>query len=223
MPAVLSTNANGNSTPGVYTISVGGAASSNYTITFVDGTLTVTPPPTLPLVTLTNVQLVTNKKHQIIEIIVGFSGGLNAAEADSVGTFHLATPGKKGSYTAKNAKPIKLKSALYNANGNRVALTPKKPFKVTKPVQFLIHGTGSSGLQDSSGRLIDGNRDGQAGGDAVAILGRRGVSLDKVAHGSADARRASRPSAIDALLERGDLIGLRRPGHSSHSRAFVAR
>jgi hypothetical protein len=36
---------------------------------------------------------------------------------------------------------------------------------------------GAGGLQDSTGRLIDGDHDGQPGGDAVAVLRRRGVTL----------------------------------------------
>jgi hypothetical protein len=218
---VLATNATVGSPHGTYTITVGGASSPNYAITFMDGTLTVTrslpPPPPPPLVTLTNVQVVTNKKHQVTQIIVSVSGALNAGEADSIATYQLATPGKKGSYTAKGAKVIALKSAQYSAATDEVTLTPTKPFKITKPVQLLIHGTGPSGLQDSLGRLIDGKHDGQAGGDAVAILSRGGVSLAKVARGPAQARRASHPSAVDVLLERGDLIGLRRPGAGARS------
>jgi hypothetical protein len=153
----------------------------------VDGTPTVTA---APLVTLTGVQTVTNKKHQVTQIIVSFSGALDAAGADQVATYHLAMPGKKGSYTAKNAKIIALGSALDNASADKVTLTPRKPFALTKPVQLLVYGTGPTGLQDSFGRLIDGNRDGQPGGNAVAILSRRGVSLARVARnvGNADFR-----------------------------------
>ena len=51
---VLTTSATSASAPGVYSINVGGAASPNYAITFVNGTITVTPqsvntppPPTI--------------------------------------------------------------------------------------------------------------------------------------------------------------------------------
>jgi hypothetical protein len=154
----------------------------------------------------------TSKKRRVTQIMVCFSGHLNADQADPISPYHLATPSKRGSHTAKGAKAIALKSALYSVATSQGTLTLRKPFKITKPVQLLIHRTGPSGLQDSLGRLIDGNHDGQAGGDAVAILSRKGVSLDRVSHSPADARRASHPSAVDALLERGDLIGLRRSG-----------
>jgi hypothetical protein len=60
------------------------------------------PTPTSPaLVAVTGVQLEANKKHMVTQIIVDFSGAVNAAEADSVGTYRLATAGKKGSFSAK--------------------------------------------------------------------------------------------------------------------------
>jgi hypothetical protein len=59
-----------------------------------------------------------------------------------------------------------------------------------------INGTSPSGLQDSSGRLIDGDNNGTAGGNAVAVIRRTGVTLNSVAqapptvtHGSSPARR----------------------------------
>ncbi len=44
-----------------------------------------------PLVTPDRVKLVLNKKHQMAEILVGFSGGVDASEADSTATYRLAT------------------------------------------------------------------------------------------------------------------------------------
>ncbi len=200
----FATSATNGSPPGTYSITVGRATSPNYAITFIGATLTVTP---APLVTVTGVQPLTNKRHQITEIIVSFSGGLNATEADSIGTYRLATPGKKGSFTARNAKAIKLKSALYTSAGNTVTLTPRKPFIPTKPVQLLIHGSGSSGLDDTFGRLIDGNDDGRAGGDAIAILRRRSVRLDQVARTAVGTAHSIHPSAVDKLLEQEDTTG----------------
>jgi hypothetical protein len=45
------------------------------------------------------------------------------------------------------------------------------PFRLSKAVELRINGLPPSGLKDSLGRLIDGGQDGQAGGDAVAVLG----------------------------------------------------
>ncbi len=96
-----------------------------------------------PLVTLKQVTDITNKKHQVTEVLLTFSDPVNAIEADQVGTYRLATPGKGGSYTAKNAGVIKLKSAVYTDATDTVALTLAKPFAITKPVQVLVYGTGA--------------------------------------------------------------------------------
>ena len=84
-----------NSPPGEYPIIVGGATSPNYTITFVNGTLTVIA----PVVTVARVQDVLNKKHQVTQVFVTFSGPVSENGADSTATYRLATPGKGGSYT----------------------------------------------------------------------------------------------------------------------------
>jgi hypothetical protein len=114
-------------------------------------TPTPAPTPTPPaLVSVTDVELETNKKHMVTQIIVDFSGAVNVAEADSVGTYRLATAGKKGSFTAKNAAVLKLKSAVDNGALDQVTLTPKRAFALTKPVQLAVEG---QTLQDSSGRM----------------------------------------------------------------------
>ncbi len=166
------------------------------------------PPPPPPLVTVTKVVDKTNKKHQVAEVDVIFSGLVNASEADSLLTYRLATPGKKGSYTAKNAGVIKLKSAVYTASTSTVALMPKKPFTLTKPVELLVYGTGPNALEDAEGRLIDGDHNGTAGGNATAIIAKTGVTLDLVSLARTGGKGIT-ASAIDDLLARGELAGLR--------------
>ena len=141
------------------------------------------PPPAPPgptgaaLVTLTSVTFTHNKRHLVTQITVDFSGAVNVAEADSVAIYRLVLPGKRGSFTAKNARAIGLRSAVINAGNTEVTLTPKRPFALTKPVQLTVNGEPPSGLEDSEGRLIDGNHDGVAGGNGVAVLRLKGATL----------------------------------------------
>ena len=155
-----------------------------------------------PFVTLEHVIDVVKKK-KVTQLMVVFSGAVNQSGADSLGIYRLATPGKKGSYTAKNAGVIKLKSATYATETNTVTLVPKKPFALSKPVQLLINGVAPLGLQDAEGRLIDGNHDGQAGGNAIAIISRRGVVLSAVAQARTNAHAQVRAEHVDALLRSG--------------------
>ncbi len=171
------------------------------------GSPTPTPTPT-PLVTIAGVQLDKNKKGQVTEIVLTLSGPVDAAEAVSTATYHLATAGKNGSFTAKNAQVIKLSSAGYDGANDTIALVPKKPIALSKSVQLVVYGGASSGLQDSLGRYIDGNHDGQAGGDAVGILSRSGASIDAVAMGAPPLSSISAMNAIDVLLAQSASDGL---------------
>jgi len=178
---------------------VGGASlgsPSTATLTILNVGQTTTPPPPI---TLDSVQLVKNKKHQVTEILLGFSGALNPMEAASTAEYSLVIAGKRGSFTTKNAKRIKLKSAVYNPANDSVALMTKKPFGLTKPVQLTVDGLPPSGLEDSYGRLIDGNDDGQPGSNAVAILTGKRATISALKGGSA---------AVDLLLEHGELAAL---------------
>ena len=62
-----------------------------------------------------------------------------------------------------------------------------------------MQGTGPSGLQDGSNRLIDGDHDGQPGGNAVAVLTTMGATIMAVPAG---------PAAIDQLAVAGELAAL---------------
>jgi hypothetical protein len=128
-----------------------------------------------PLVTLTSVQLITNTTHQITQILVGFSGEANSAEAQDLSIDRLVAAGKSGSFTAKNARAIKLRSAVYDASKDTVILTLKKPLALSRPVELVVDGQPPSGLQDSFGRFIDG------GSDTVAVLRRGGATIEALA------------------------------------------
>src|SRR5262249_47367898 len=104
-------------------------------------------------------------------------GDVIAAQAQNTAEYRLARAGKRGSFTARNARLIKLRSAVYNGASDTVTLTPKKPFALTKPVQLQVSGQPPSGLDDTLGRLIDGNRSGQAGSNAVVVLPRGGAAI----------------------------------------------
>ncbi len=148
------------------------AATSNV------GTVTISVAPTPPpLVSLAHVSYLKNRNHRIRQIELTFSGSLDASGADKTASYHLATPGKHGSFTARNAGTIKLRSATYD-DLETVALVPRKPFALTGKVEVVVYGEGPSALRDGLGRLIDGNHDGQPGGDAIAILSKRRLIVE---------------------------------------------
>jgi hypothetical protein len=108
----------------------------------------------------------------VTQITVGFSGPVDAAQADNLAMYRLVLSGAKGSFRARTARTVKLRSAAYDASTKTVTLTLRKPLMPVKGLQLTIDGEAPSGLADSQGRLIDGNRDGNPGGDATAVIPR---------------------------------------------------
>ena len=158
------------SNPG-YLASLGSPATAVLTIS----------PVVAPLVTMNNVQLVFNNAGKVSEMLISFSGAINTSEGRRLKTYALAMAGKGGSFAAKNAKQVKLRSAVYDAATNQVLLRPAAPFALTKAARLVVYGTGPDALSDSEGRLIDGNDDGGAGGNAMAVLTSSGATIEAVA------------------------------------------
>src|SRR5262249_53935301 len=55
------------------------------------------PATSPPLVTVETIQLVRNKRHRVTGILIGFSGGVNAAQAQNLAEYRLVKAGKRGS------------------------------------------------------------------------------------------------------------------------------
>ena len=81
---------------------------------------------------------------------------------------------------------IKLRSAVYDSADDTVTLIPTKPFALTKGVELQIDGQPPSGLRDGSGRFIDGDHDGTAGGNAIVVITRGGASIEARTSAAAD-------------------------------------
>ena len=105
------------------------------------------------------------------KVVLTFSGSLEGALAQERELYRFLVAGKKGVFTPRYAMVIRVRNAEYSAaSPNTVTLIPMTAFTLSKPVELRISGLSPSGLRDSLGRLIDGDQDGQAGGDAVAVL-----------------------------------------------------
>jgi plastocyanin len=171
-------------TAGLVTTSAAGTATITASMDGLYGStqFTVTAPAASapPLVTVPSVQAMENKRHMVAEIIVHFSGPVNASEAQNTGMYRLTETGRNDSFIAKNATVVKLASATYNAALDEVILKPKRPFGLSNCVQVVIDGHQPGGLQDSFGRVINGNDDGAPGGDVVAMICRTPVGMDQM-------------------------------------------
>ena len=157
-----------------YTVSVSGATNPSgdamYDLTtwsFSTAMLANAPP-----VVVTKVEPVLNRRHLVTEILVAFSGPVDGAEAQDVGIYRLTIAGARGSFTAKKARNVKIRSAIYQVATNTVTLNLTKRIPLSKPVQLQVDGQPPSGLQVSLGGFIDGGR------NVVAVLRRGGVTIN---------------------------------------------
>jgi hypothetical protein len=137
-------------------------------------TATPTPTPTPSLVTIANVSIqkiaVGRKRTQLID--VRFSGQVNAGSADNLAIYTLNTVPQGKKHTVK---PVGLIRAVYATATETVMLIPRKsPIALRPPLILMING---SNLLDSLGRLVDGNDDGQPGGNYKATLSKAGTTV----------------------------------------------
>ena len=193
----ITTSATATSPAGSYPIAPGGLSSSNYAITYVDGTLTVTPASvSAPPVTVTSLRWETlklSRKKSVKELVLSLSGALNAADANNLATYGLdSAKGKKK--TTVYTKPVALSSALYNPANNSVSLL----LRAKPPAQTMQLTINAANLLDAEGREIDGNDDGQPGGNFVATLNSSRVI--SMARTMAETRSRRMTAAIDSLL-----------------------
>ena len=156
-----------------YTATVSGAQSQSGAAMAspVEWTFTTASAPAIPVVTITSVEPVLKKRRPLTQVVITFSGPIDAGEASLLQYYRLTIAGKHGSFTARNARFVRLRSAVCDSATNSVTLTSSKPFSLATPLQLIVFGQPPSGLEDASGRLIDG------GTNAVAILRRGGVTI----------------------------------------------
>ena len=129
-------------------------------------------------VTVTGVSDALNNKNQVTQIVIDFSGPVNASQAEKRCIYRLAFRGSNGSYTARNAPVVRFKKPVYSVSNYTVILTPSRPFALFRNAELVIRGNPPSGLRDSLGHLIDGNHDGHPGGNAIVFFSRSGVIIE---------------------------------------------
>jgi hypothetical protein len=144
-----------------------------------------------------------SKRKTATEITVQFNGALNSSSATTLANYQLSTVAQG----RRPSKPVKLAQALYNSATHTVTLVLKQKVALSPPLQLRII---ASGLLDAFGRQLDGNHDGQPGGDFLATLSKTGVSIKTVNSSPAGGAQPLAVPALDALIATGFLPGRHR-------------
>jgi hypothetical protein len=111
------------------------------------------------------------RRGKVQSIILSFSGPLDASSAKNRTDYWLVLPGRDRVFGTRDDRRYRFRTAAYQPGTNTVRLVPAIPLSTRQPFEVIAIASGSKGMvRDIYGRPIDGNRDGQAGGDFVAIF-----------------------------------------------------
>jgi hypothetical protein len=115
-----------------------------------------------------------NHKKAVWELVITFSGPLDARDAKNLAAYTLDAAKKVRRRGLAFVKPVPLVSSMYSPATNTVTLKLRgKPPR--QEIRLTIH---SALIHDPSGRPLEGNANGPPGGDFVATLkGGRVIAL----------------------------------------------
>ncbi len=103
-------------------------------------------------------------------IALAFSGPLAPAEAGDANRYFVILAGPDGKFGTRDDRRLSPTAASYDAGGRVVTITSRA--RIPAAMKFRISIADGS-LRDASGRPIDGDRDGRAGGGFTVDLGGR--------------------------------------------------
>jgi hypothetical protein len=101
-----------------------------------------------------------------------FDQALDPGRAVDLRNYHLFAVGRNGVVGSSKGRTLALRSATYNSSTHTVTLIPRKSLASGLAFKVVVDGTSAHGVSDTTGRLIDGNSDGQPGGDYVVVFAR---------------------------------------------------
>jgi hypothetical protein len=124
----------------------------------------------VPYVTVNNAS--ESVRRGIVQSIsLVFSGPLDAASAKNKADYWLVLPGRDRVFGTRDDRRVRFRTAAYLVGANTVRLVPSLRLTTRQAFEVVAVGSGSKGMvRDTYGRPIDGNRDGQPGGDFVSMF-----------------------------------------------------
>ena len=153
---------------------------------------------------------------QATTLVLTFSAALDPTSAQALSNYTLVVLVHGG-----RRLPLRLVGALYDPATNAVTLRPARRLPLRLRHELVVSGTPPGGVRDATGRLIDGDGDGQPGGDFVRAFGRdilAGPNPSSTA--SAPIRSSRKPSAV-GRREAAEAVAMLDPAAVDRSLAHV--
>jgi hypothetical protein len=117
------------------------------------------------------------KRGVVKSFVLSFSDAPNPAAARAKLSYRLAWAGRDRRFGTRDDVKLPIRSVVYDAANWSVSLIPRDRIVLNKTIQLRVC---ASRLIDVYGRPLDGNRDGQPGGDFVALISKRAVTVTSV-------------------------------------------
>jgi hypothetical protein len=133
------------------------------------------------------------RRGNVQSISLVFSGPLDAGSARNRVDYWLVLPGRDRVIGTRDDRRVRFRTAAYSIGANTVKLVPSIRLTTRQAFEVIAVGSGSKGMvRDIYGRPIDGNRDGQPGGDFVTIFAPGQMAVTFAARSRAKAPRSKR-------------------------------
>ena len=101
-------------------------------------------------------------------LVVTFSEDMNPALASNFANYVVIAEGRGG------RREIPIDSANYDPSSRSVKLFPSRRLELSRRFRLMIRASSPTGVADASGKLLDGDGDGRAGGDFTGRFRRFG-------------------------------------------------
>ncbi|MFO0893156.1 MAG: hypothetical protein U0790_28965, partial [Isosphaeraceae bacterium] len=125
----------------------------------------------VPYVTVRSTALAVGR-GAVRNVSLSFDGPIDAAAARSRNSYWMVMPGRDRRLGTRDDRRSRFRAVGYNVATNTATLTPASRITARQAFAVIASGSGSRGiLVDIYNRPIDGDRDGQPGGDSFVSFG----------------------------------------------------
>jgi hypothetical protein len=107
--------------------------------------------------------------YQTTRLVLPFNEPLDPLPATNPANYALFGPGRDGRINTPDDRPLAIRSIRYLPDANSVVIQPVRRLPVHARYRLIISGT-PGGIADLAGNLLDGDRDGNPGGDARLLI-----------------------------------------------------
>jgi hypothetical protein len=129
---------------------------------------------------------------QPTDLVVSFSGPLEASRATNLANYAVVSPGRDGRYGTRDDVTIPISSATYDPTSASVTLRMGQQLDTHKTYRLTVSGTAPGGLTGLTGVYLDGNRDNQPGGNYSAPVNSSTLDIP----GSSGSARTTRRKVV---------------------------